>query len=77
MRRILKSDYRGHKKFFDSLKRFLSCPNKKISYVIGNHDAGMAFEGCQKKVSQEVGAEVEFTLSLEVFGDSYRAWTSF
>ena len=58
----------GHKKFFESLKKFLSTPNKKISYVIGNHDAGMAFEGCQKRFSEEVGAEVEFTLSLEVLG---------
>ena len=58
----------GHKKFFDSLKRFLSKKNKKISYVIGNHDAGMAFEGCQKLFNEEVKASVHFTHCLELLG---------
>lgn len=60
--------YRGHKEFFEALKRFLKKPNKKLSYVIGNHDAGMAFEPCQKKFSEYVGGEVFFGLSLEVLG---------
>lgn len=64
----LKCIINGHKKFFKSLKRFLSQNNKKISYVIGNHDAGMAFEGCQKIFSETVGAEVQFTQCLEFLG---------
>ena len=49
--------YRGHKEFFEALKDSKK-PNKKLSYVIGNHDAGMAFEPCQKKFSEYVGGEV-------------------
>ena len=60
--------YQGHKAFFEALKRFLKKPNKKLSYVIGNHDAGMAFEPCQKKFCEYVGGEVYFGLTLEVLG---------
>lgn len=52
---------RGHPKFFKGLKKFLKVPNKRIVFVIGNHDAGMAFEGAQTRFSELVGSRVEFT----------------
>ena len=58
----------GHGKFFQCLKNFLSKPNKKISYVIGNHDAGMAFEKCQMKFSEVCGAHIDFSMTLEILG---------
>ncbi len=32
---------KGHKIFFDTLKRFAADPKNVISYVVGNHDQGM------------------------------------
>ena len=60
--------YRGHKDFFQSLKNFLKKPNKKLSYIIGNHDAGMAFEKCQEKFKSIVDGKVYFGLSMEYLG---------
>ncbi len=51
----------GHPLFFQAMKKFLSRPNKKITYVIGNHDIGMIFEKAQKRVIDEVGENIEFT----------------
>lgn len=51
----------GHPIFFSALKRFLNRPNKKLVYVIGNHDLAMAFKKAQQKVIEEVDSEVEFT----------------
>ena len=58
----------GHKNFFESLKKFLKRPNKKLSYVIGNHDAGMAFEKCQDRFKEIVDGDVTFELTLEILG---------
>ena len=33
----------GHPLFFQALKKFLARPNKKLTYVIGNHDIGMVY----------------------------------
>ena len=59
---------KGHPKFFKGLKRFLKSPNKEVIYVIGNHDAGMAFEGAQKKFSELCGAEVTFCHTFKRHG---------
>lgn len=58
---------RGHPKFFEGLRRFLRSPKKKISYVIGNHDAGMAFEKAQVAFRQYVG-EVDFCFTTNIGG---------
>lgn len=54
----LESIMKGHPLFFESLRKFLAAPNKKLSYIIGNHDAGMAFENAQKRLKREVGEEL-------------------
>lgn len=59
---------RGHPTFFSVLKEFLACPNKKLTYVIGNHDAGMAFSLAQEKFMELVGAPVDFVFELESCG---------
>lgn len=51
----------GHPLFFQTLQKFLSRPNKKLTYVIGNHDIGMIFSKAQKVFCEAVSAEVEFT----------------
>lgn len=60
--------YKGHKMFFDALAKFLSAPNKQVTYVIGNHDAGMAFEGAQKHFNELVGSEVHFAHEVNIDG---------
>lgn len=59
---------KGHPKFFDAIRLFLKKPNKQITYVIGNHDAGMAFEGAQKYFNKIVEGEVHFTFFYQEFG---------
>ncbi len=58
----------GHPRFFLGLKKFLSSPNKKISYIIGNHDAAMAFEKLQKMLNEEIGRDLEYAFELVVNG---------
>lgn len=58
----------GHPIFFSNLRKFLSRPNKKLSYVIGNHDIGMIFEKAQKKFAEAVEAEIVFTHQLVTNG---------
>jgi UDP-2,3-diacylglucosamine pyrophosphatase LpxH len=52
---------KGHTLFFKALNKFSSKPGKKIIYVIGNHDNGMAFPLAQKKFNEIVGNPVHFT----------------
>lgn len=59
--KMLEQIIEGHPLFFSSIRKFLSRPNKKLSYVIGNHDFGMVFKGAQKKFCKAVDGEVEFT----------------
>lgn len=50
----------GHPLFFQALKRFASTPQHQISYIIGNHDAGMLWPSAKKAFSLALGAEVLF-----------------
>src|SRR3989339_331003 len=52
--------HKGHPIFFEAIKDFLKKPNKMITYIIGNHDAAMAFEGAQKKFNQIVEGNLSF-----------------
>lgn len=58
----------GHPKFFNALKEFLAKPNKEMTFVIGNHDAGMAFEKPQKRMQEIVGEELKFCHSTNING---------
>ncbi len=58
----------GHPVFFQNLRKFLSRPNKKLTYVIGNHDIGMVFEKAQEIFSNAVGEKVHFTHQLVEHG---------
>lgn len=59
---------KGHPVFFQNLRKFLSRPNKKVTYVIGNHDIGMIYEKAQLVFSEAVGAHVDFTHQLVSHG---------
>lgn len=59
--RMVEQIVAGHPIFFTAIKKFLSRPNKKITYVFGNHDIAMVFPKAQEVVMQAVEGEIEFT----------------
>lgn len=66
--RGIKQTANGHPIFFNALKKFLEAPNKKVTYVIGNHDAAMAFKGAQEYLKNIVGQNLDFCFELQVDG---------
>ncbi len=45
----LKLIYKGHPRVFDAMDEFLNAPNKKITYIIGNHDAELILPKVREK----------------------------
>lgn len=45
----------GHPKVFEALKRFGSLPERSVTFVLGNHDAGLLFEAVQKLLQDSLG----------------------
>lgn len=59
---------KGHPKFFEGLRRFLKSPNKQLTYIIGNHDAGLAFKKAQEALRNYIGDELQFAFELNFLG---------
>jgi UDP-2,3-diacylglucosamine pyrophosphatase LpxH len=57
---ILKSILEGHEPVFKAMGEFLSQPFRKITYVIGNHDQPMMFQGCRDYLDQFVGRPLQY-----------------
>ncbi|RME19438.1 MAG: hypothetical protein D6806_18290 [Deltaproteobacteria bacterium] len=57
---------RGHRELFDALRRFNERPNRKITYVMGNHDPGVLWPGVQDVLKRVIQGNLEFVL------ESYR-----
>ena len=66
--RAIDAIVKGHPKFFEGLRRFLRIPGKKVTYVIGNHDSGMAFKEAQTALRRYVGEELEFCFEAHIHG---------
>lgn len=64
--RALKRIIDGHPVFFEALKDFAAAPQKRISYIVGNHDAGLLWVAPQQMLQERVEARVSF------FPESYR-----
>jgi UDP-2,3-diacylglucosamine pyrophosphatase LpxH len=58
----------GHPHFFQALKKFLAKPNKKITYIIGNHDFAMVWPAAQQLLKDEIGQELDFQETLFING---------
>ncbi|MBT5093894.1 MAG: hypothetical protein HOM21_06615, partial [Halobacteriovoraceae bacterium] len=58
----------GHPSVFQAFKKFLGSPNKKITYVIGNHDAHMGFSGAQDFLKGKIGQDLRFCHELQLEG---------
>jgi hypothetical protein len=43
----------GHPKVMAALKRFAGLPGKRITYMIGNHDADLFFEKVRERITRE------------------------
>jgi UDP-2,3-diacylglucosamine pyrophosphatase LpxH len=56
MRRIIAA----HQDVFRALARFAAIPGHKVSYVVGNHDQGMLFEGARRLFSEALATEVVY-----------------
>lgn len=50
----------GHPKVMAALKRFASRPNKRITYLIGNHDADLFFPKIRERIIREWDPEGQF-----------------
>jgi UDP-2,3-diacylglucosamine pyrophosphatase LpxH len=57
---MLKSVIKGHTQVFKAMGDFLSQPNRKITYVIGNHDQAMMFQACRDHIDQIVGYPLQY-----------------
>ncbi|MCC2679536.1 MAG: hypothetical protein K0R29_2112 [Pseudobdellovibrio sp.] len=57
---MLKSVIKGHIPVFKAMGEFLSQPNRKITYVIGNHDQAMMFQACRDHLDQVVGYPLQY-----------------
>jgi len=58
--RSVKRIIRGHPEFFSALRRFAATPYHSISYIVGNHDVGMLWDGPRVVFSEAVGTTVQF-----------------
>ena len=55
-----KNIVRGHPKFFEALKKFVSSGKNKITYIVGNHDQGILWPRVRKYLDEVVGAEIHY-----------------
>lgn len=64
---------RGHPKVMAALKRFVSRPNKKITYLIGNHDAELFFPAVRERIIREWDPEGSFpSAKVQIIADRDR-----
>jgi UDP-2,3-diacylglucosamine pyrophosphatase LpxH len=48
----LEAILRGHAEVFDAIRRFASLPAKKVTYLIGNHDADLFFPQVRERITR-------------------------
>jgi UDP-2,3-diacylglucosamine pyrophosphatase LpxH len=58
---------RGHPVTFDALARFAAAPGKSVTFMMGNHDPGLLFEGVRRAVARRVGGAHRFLLDAYDF----------
>ena len=58
--RILRRIMDGHPSFFDALSRFARSPMRRVSYVVGNHDAAMLWPAARRLFQKRLDAPVDF-----------------
>jgi len=67
----------GHPKIMAAIRRFVSLPNKKITYMIGNHDADLFFEKVRERITKEWDPEGGYPSSkVNILADRDRIFFS-
>lgn len=54
--------FNGHPKFFDALAEFARSPNRRVVYLMGNHDLGIAWPKVQQLLQGRTHPEIKFSL---------------
>ncbi|MDO9181201.1 MAG: metallophosphoesterase, partial [Bacteriovorax sp.] len=67
-KKSIDSIVKGHPRFFEGLRKFFKVPNKHITYIIGNHDSGMAFIEAQVALRRYVGEDLQFCFDVNLNG---------
>jgi UDP-2,3-diacylglucosamine pyrophosphatase LpxH len=67
MKRIME----GHRAVMNALRYFNSLPDKKLVFVMGNHDPGILFPSVQELIRSYVGESARFFLDAYVFDGVY------
>lgn len=63
----------GHPKVMAALRRFSSRPGKKITYMIGNHDADLFFPKVRERIIREWDSQGNFpSANVEIIADRDR-----
>lgn len=63
----------GHSKVMKALRQFASLPGKKITYLVGNHDADLFFPRVRERITREWDSQGEFPSSkVEIIADRDR-----
>ncbi len=52
--------FEGHPRVMAALKKFASKPNKKITYLVGNHDAELFYEKVREKITRHWDPEDQY-----------------
>ena len=50
----------GHLQFFEAIKTFLKNSNRKMTYIVGNHDQEVLWPGVQAYLSEVVDHDIQF-----------------
>lgn len=65
----------GHPKVMAALRKFASLPGKKITYLIGNHDADLFFEKVRERITREWDPEGKYpSEKVELIADRDRIY---
>jgi len=68
----VRSIIKGHENFFKALKTFSECPNKSVTYIIGNHDVDMFWDKAKEVFVEETQVPIKFKhFSYRVDGVHY------
>lgn len=62
----------AHSEVMDALNDFLKVKNKKITFIIGNHDAELVFKSLQDRVLETLDEEVREKFEIRHLNDEYR-----
>ncbi len=58
---------RGHPDLFQAMREFAHEPHHSITFILGNHDPGLLWEGVQEALKEELGGTLRFVMEAYYF----------